>query len=91
MSVRVTVEKTFVKALGSLPPDRQKRAVGALKKFAADPSLPGLRFRTLDGSPPHFIINPTRGDRIILRKDADDLYAAVDVGPHDNVFRRWDR
>ncbi len=27
----------------------------------------------------------------IFRRDADDVYAAVDVGPHDNIYRRWDR
>ncbi|MEH3120257.1 MAG: hypothetical protein PGN25_22420 [Methylorubrum populi] len=53
--------------------------------------MPSLRFRPLAGRVGYFIINPTRGDRIILRKDGDDLYAAVDLGPHDNVYRRWDR
>jgi mRNA-degrading endonuclease RelE of RelBE toxin-antitoxin system len=91
MTLRLSVEETYAKGLKSLPPDRRKAANAALMKFVADPSLPSLRFRPLRGRPNHFIINPTRGDRVILRKDADDLYAAVDVGPHDNVYRRWDR
>lgn len=91
MTVRVTIEPTFARALKSLPPDRQKGAAEALRKFATEPGLPSLNFRPLVGRSGYFIINPRRGDRIILRKDADDLYAAVDVGPHDNVYRRWDR
>ena len=91
MTVRISVEETFHRALKSLPPDRQRGAALALKKFMAEPGLPSLRFRQLSGRPFHYIINPHRGDRIILRKDANDLFAAVDVGPHDNIYRRWDR
>ncbi|XYD06699.1 hypothetical protein R1A27_15960 [Methylobacterium sp. NMS12] len=55
-------------------------------------SLPSLRFRAFEGGRPgYYLTNPNRGDRILLRKEADDLYVAVDVGPHDNVLRRWNR
>jgi hypothetical protein len=73
-----------------LTPDRQKAARASLAKFLQDPSLASLRFR-LEGATGHFIINGAHGDRIILRKDAADLYAVVDIGPHDNLFRRWNR
>lgn len=91
MKVRVGVEPSFEANLRSLPPDRRKRAGQALIKFMEEPGLPSLRFRSLVGRLGYFIISAGKGDRIILRKDADDLYAAVDVGPHDNVYRRWDR
>lgn len=91
MTVRVIPEATFVRGLKSLPPNRQKQAISALTKFMEEPGLTGLRFRPLAGRDGHFIISANKGDRIILRKDADDLYAAIDVGPHDNVYRRWDR
>lgn len=91
MSLRLAIEASYGHGLKALPPDRRKAANAALLKFKADPSLPSLRFRPLKGRKDHFIINPTRGDRIILRRDADDLYAVIDVGPHDNVYRRWDR
>lgn len=91
MKVRLTIEAGFEAGLKSLPPDRRKAAGRALLKFTEEPGLPSLRFRPLVGRLGYFIINPTRGDRIILRKDGDDLYAAVDLGPHDNVYRRWDR
>jgi hypothetical protein len=91
VTIRLTIEAGFEAGLRSLPPDRRKAAGRALLKFAEEPGLPSLRFRPLVGRIGYFIINPTRGDRIILRKDGDDVYAAVDLGPHDNVYRRWDR
>ena len=89
--VRISVEETFVKAAKKLPPDRSKGARVALVKFQAEPGLPGLRFRSLAGAPGYYIINAAHGDRIILRKDGEDWFAAVDVGPHDNVYKRWNR
>lgn len=91
MKVRVTIEATFERGLKSLPPDRRKAAGRALLKFMDEPGLTSLRFRPLGGRAGFFIISAGKGDRVILRKDADDLYAAVDAGPHDNVYRRWDR
>ncbi|MBK3406303.1 hypothetical protein H0176_23465 [Methylorubrum populi] len=91
MKVRITVEATYGDGLKALPPDRKKAANRAILKFAEEPGLPSLRFRPLRGQPNFYIINPTKGDRIILRMDGPDLYAVVDVGPHDNVYRRWDR
>lgn len=60
-------------------------------KFQGDPTPPGLHFRTLKGWPGYFIIDAAHGDRIILRQDFEDQYAAVDCGPHDNIYRKWDR
>ena len=91
MKVRVAPERTYLQAVRKLPPDRSKAANTALVKFVENPSLPSLRFRTLKGKDGYFIISSAHGDRIILRKDADDLFAVVDVGPHDNVYRRWNR
>jgi hypothetical protein len=91
MTVRITVTRRFELALKGLPPDRARRAANALTLFAREPRLPRLGFRSLSGSPGHFIINASRGDRIILRRESDDHFAAVDVGPHDNVYRRWSR
>lgn len=91
MIIRLDVKDTYHRGLKSLPPDRRKAANAALLKFVTDPGTQSLKFRPLKGRADHFIINPKRGDRIILRKEADDLYAVLDVGPHDNVYRRWDR
>lgn len=80
----------FAKGLKQLPPNRADAAIRALTKFMTEPSLPSLRFRPLVGLSDHFIINSVHGDRVILRKDGDD-YVAEDTGPHDNVYRRWQR
>jgi hypothetical protein len=91
MKVRIAVQPSFDGALKRLPPDRAKAATQSLVKFMAEPALPRLRFRPLEGKSGYYIIDAKRGDRIILRKEADDLYSAVDVGPHDHVYRRWNR
>ena len=91
MKARISPEATYLDAARKLPPDRKKAANAALVKFMSEPALPGLKFRPLESKKGFFIISSAHGDRIILRKDADDLYAAVDVGPHDNVYRRWNR
>lgn len=91
MKVRIVVESTFLDAATKLPPDRRKRAIKLLEKFALEPALPSLKFRPLEGAPGYFIINSAHGDRVIIRRDGDGSYAAVDVGPHDNIYRRWNR
>lgn len=87
----IAIEDGFKGALRSLPPDRKKAAIKSLTLFIDTPNLPRFRFRPLKGLDGHFIINAKRGDRIILRKTGEDAFAAVDVGPHDNIYRRWDR
>lgn len=91
MKLQVTVEDTYSRAVKRLPPDRAKAANQSLIKFLETPSLPSLNFRALKGKNNYFIISAAHGDRVILRKDQDDVFAAVDVGPHDNVYRRWSR
>lgn len=83
MKARVTPEASFLAEARRLPPNRKQAVIAALDKFRKEPSLPSLRFRPLEGHRGYFIINAVHGDR--------DLFAAVDVGPHDNVYRRWDR
>lgn len=89
MKLRLIPEATYLRAVKRLPPDRAKAANAALVKFMEAPSLPSLKFRALQGQAGYFIISSAHGDRVILRKDEEDRYAAVDVGPHDNVYRRW--
>lgn len=91
MTTRVVSTKAFVKALKGLPPNRQEAAIVALTRFQNEPALPGLKFRPLAGKASHFIISSVHGDRIILFKDEVGAFQAVDVGPHDNVYRRWNR
>lgn len=91
MSSTVQFSKTFEKGLKRLPPDRQKKIIANIGLFIEDSRYPSLDFRPLSGLPGYYIINGKHGDRIILRQENDELYTAVDVGPHDNVYRRISR
>ena len=73
MTARVTPEPGFRRALKKLPPDRAEAAIATLEKFMEEPALPRLDFRPLRGKAGYFLINARRGDRIILRRDADHL------------------
>lgn len=87
----VTPTQRFLKAIRKLPPDRQQAAMDSLAKFIATPHLPRLDFRPLRSRQEHYLINGKRGDRIILQKETEDHYLAIDVGPHDNILRHWNR
>lgn len=87
----IATAASFEKALKSLPPHRATAAAKTLLLFMEEPGLPRLRFRALKGLEEYFIINVKHGDRIILKKIENETYLAVDIGPHDNIYRRWDR
>ncbi|PZP59498.1 hypothetical protein [Agrobacterium sp. MS2] len=91
MKCNVTVRESFKKGLKSLPPDRAKAAIQTIELFMQEPARPRFNYRQLQGSKGYFIINVKRGDRIILQKLDDNSYVALDVGPHDNIYRRWNR
>lgn len=88
-----TVEftKTFLKEHKRLPPNRREAVTNAIIRFIEDPTRKGLDFRPLKGKPGHFIIDGAHGDRVILKRESQSAYIAVDVGPHDNVYRRMKR
>ena len=91
MKIKVYPEKTFIKALKKLPPDRSKAAVNSLAKFSEEPSTNSLRFRRLEGTNCFYIINGKHGDRIILRQNSEVHYSAIDVAPHDTIYKKWNR
>lgn len=89
--MKIDLTPSFTKAATRLPPDRALAVMRALDRFRLTPDLPSLKFRPLKGHVDVFIINARRGDRIILRRLGADHFAVVDCGPHDNVYRVWDR
>lgn len=89
--MRLTVQPRFEAELKRLPPHRQRAAIRALEKLQRVPPPRGLDFRSLSKAPGFFIIDPNAGDRIVLYKIDDDHFSIEDVGPHDNVYRRWNR
>jgi hypothetical protein len=88
---KVAITDYFLRGMRALPPDRQRRAIAAIEKFMRDAAVPSLDFRPLKGKADFFIIDANSGDRIILKRVEADTYEAMDVGPHDNVYRRWNR
>lgn len=90
MPKQVRLTPAFTEALGKMSSGRQRMAVDRLAAFVRNPADPELRLRELRCAPGYWLINSTRGDRIILRKEADDLYAAVDVGGH-SLIDEWER
>lgn len=89
---RLDFSDQFVAALKKLPPDRQRKAVNALKAFSENPDHPSLhkhRFRSGDNL--WTIWSGGRGDRIILEYIADDVFAVLDIGAHETVYRRMNR
>ena len=86
--MRIRVTDTFLAALKRLSEGRKAWIISRLEIFQADPENKTLRFRPLRCLAGHFIIDSVRYDRIILRQEADDLYAAVDCGGHE-VLDEW--
>ncbi|KZK85756.1 hypothetical protein PsAD46_03347 [Pseudovibrio sp. Ad46] len=91
MSVELSLTSTFEKSIKKLPPDRQKGVKSKLSLFLQNPKTNSLRYRVLEPFDDIFIINGKGGDRIILKRISDKEYEVLDVGPHDNVYRRWNR
>ena len=87
----VELTRTFGKHLKSLPPHRQKKVGEAINRFVTDPATPSLDYRPLRGTADHYLIDSTSRDRLILRQIHPGHYEIADVGPHDNVLRRWNR
>lgn len=83
---RIRVTRKFWKSRRKLATHLQKATDRALQKFMKTPELPGLNFEPIQGSSGYYSIRASRGYRIFLREDQDDIgpvYTVVDVQPHD--------
>ncbi len=88
--VRLRVDPGYQKALKKLSPELRKRANATLVKFLENPTRPGLKFEALSAWRDYYSIRISRGYRVLLRREEDsvgEIFAAVDVGPHD-IYRR---
>ncbi len=88
--MRLDPSESFVKRFGKLKLGTKQRISRALEKFMLEPMPRSLDFRPLASALGFYIIDSSSGDRILLRKIADDHFEIVDFGPHD-VYRRWNR
>jgi mRNA-degrading endonuclease RelE of RelBE toxin-antitoxin system len=82
----------FNKALKRLPKDRANRIKTALKRFIEAPERTGIRLHKLEAIDAYSL--SARKDRIIMEKlenDGQETWRLLDVGAHDNVYRRANR
>jgi plasmid maintenance system killer protein len=88
---RLRIDPSFERHLDDYPSLRS-RAVSALQRFVAAPARRGANFEPLEGSDGRYwSLRVNRNFRIILRRERDaegDIYAAIDLGPHD-IYRRY--
>lgn len=91
MSIELVLSPTFIAHIKKLPPDRQKGIKSKLRLFRQNPEGNSLRYRPLEPFNDLYIINGKGGDRIILKRINEAKYEVLDVGPHDNVYRRYNR
>lgn len=46
--------------------------------------------RPFKAAPGYFLIDMPRGDRILLRQETADTFAAIDVGGHE-LYGEWEK
>jgi hypothetical protein len=88
--LRVQPTPAFVEALKRLSEGRQSWVISRVHLFQTNPNDKILRFRELRCAPGHHLIDSIRYDRIVLRKDAEDLFALVDCGGHE-ILDEWEK
>ncbi len=91
MMSRVRVDPRYLKSARKITAREKRQANSSLEKFLEDPARPGLNFEPIVGFPDYFTIRVNRSLRILLRREEDkdgELFAAVDIGSHDVVYRR---
>jgi len=81
--------KKFEADIKKLAPKKRENVIDALAKFKRQPENRNLRFRGFKGHPSHFLINSSKGDRILLLKRGEAEFDLVSVGTHDEMERRW--
>ena len=75
-------------AVFNLPLPRAQAAIEAYEKFCLTPDAEDLKLRPVFGAEGFFLITTRQGDVLLLRQDALDVFAAVDVGPYARVTER---
>lgn len=74
----------------SLPPDIRLAAQEAYRKFAADPTNPGLRLERLRADPRAWSVRVTRNYRSVALRQGDD-WLWFWIGSHQDFDRRFPR
>ncbi len=89
---RLRIDPLFERRLAKLDATIRKRTANALERFVANPARVGANFERIEGTDGRYwSLRVTLNFRIVLRLERDDMgdvYAAMDVGPHD-IYRRF--
>jgi mRNA-degrading endonuclease RelE of RelBE toxin-antitoxin system len=87
---RIRIANSYRKAERRIPQRIRLQAGKALSTLMEAPDRPGLNFERLPGWDDTYSIRVTRGYRILLKREADEVgefFTAVDIGTHQ-VYRR---
>jgi mRNA-degrading endonuclease RelE of RelBE toxin-antitoxin system len=87
---RIRIANSYRKAERRIPQRIRLQAGKALSTLMEAPDRPGLNFERLPGWDDTYSIRVTRGYRILLKREADEVdefFTAVDIGSHQ-VYRR---
>ena len=87
---RLELTEKFIRSLKRLPKSRQKRVQKALIKLKSDQIDKGLRLHKLENTD-HYSISAGMYDRVIILKIDQETWRLIDVGSHDDVYRRLNR
>ena len=89
--MRSSVTRSFRKTLAASPPEMQKQAAEAYKRWQADPSPPGLQFKPVSPSKPIWSARVGRDYRAVALREKDangkDVAMRFWLGPHDEYDR----
>lgn len=81
----------FLTALHKLAPADSHRVIGALEQMARDPERPSLNLEKLSGRAKNFwSIRASKSLRVLLVRQGN-VFFAVDVGTHDELYQRAKR
>ena len=70
-------------------PDLNRKIYKQLKLFTINPTHPSLRLCKLSGNLKNFrSISISRGFRMVFQEKENDIAYFVDLGTHDEVYRR---
>ena len=89
-SVALSMTRAFNRQIGynrRLTPQDQERFLTAVRQFAQDPAIPGLKFEKLGGGPKSNLwsLRASQELRILLAVD-DGQFVFVNAGHHDDMY-----
>ena len=85
---RVQPTAKFDKALRALGHQQRARAAKSIEQFLTNPRHRSLNFEKIGGTE-FWTIRVDRNFRIVLKLIEDELYALIDCGDHDYIYRTY--